>query len=101
MDRTSGELVMVTPAASEAVCAALNISARNLQDTYATLKSKMQPLRETWGPSQTGTACFTALDKIGQDLDHLCQRITQTSKTVTDNTAQGLALDSQMGNMFT
>jgi uncharacterized protein YukE len=101
MDRTSGELVMVTPAATQAVCAALDVSARNLQSAYTTMQGKVGALKATWGPSTTGTAFFEAFAKFGQDIDALCQRITQTSKTVDDNTAQGLALDGKLGNMFT
>lgn len=99
-DRTSGELVQVTPAATQAVCAALDLSSRNLQTAYTTMKQKVAPLRSTWGPSETGTAFFEAFEKLGQDLTALCERITQTSRTVEDNTAQGLALDGKLGNLF-
>lgn len=101
MDRTSGELVMVTPAATQAVCAALDVSARNLQAAFTTMQNKVGPLKSTWGTSKAGTMFFEAFAKFGQDLDALCQRITQTSKTVDDNTAQGLALDGKLGNLFT
>jgi uncharacterized protein YukE len=100
IDRRSGEVVMVTPAASEAVCAALNASARNLQEAYLTLTQKTEPLKATWGTSSAGTAFYTALNRIGKDLNALSDQITETSKTVSDNTAQGLALDGKLGNLF-
>ena len=101
MDRTSGELVMVTPAATQAVCASLDVSAKNLRDAFTTMEGKVGPLRSTWGTSVAGEKFFEAFGKFGQDLAELCQRITQTSKTVDDNTAQGLALDGRLGNLFT
>ena len=101
MDRTSGEVVMVTPAASDAICAALTLSARNLQETYATLTRQTAPLKATWGPSATGTVFYDALTRIGNDIQNLSAQIAKTSKTVSDNTAQGLALAGLLRNLFT